>query len=224
MRFMTLRAVFLLGFVVAMPVLALPPVARRIDELLYGSPPTDVGKSASTATARPSKTKPAPATPQRSPESAVGLPGERNSPLGPQSDVSPANLQVQTPQLLATTASASMSPTPPFAPLQPPVSIGAAEIQPLAAGQTNIDEKTVARLHQIRQRLEALGADYVLVEARDQSGRYRFHCRMLVDERSRQTQPFESTGSDPVATGEQVLREVEIWRGSRTPSSGRDPG
>ena len=32
MRFLSLRAVFLLGFVVAMPVLALPPVARRIDE------------------------------------------------------------------------------------------------------------------------------------------------------------------------------------------------
>ena len=44
MRFLSLRAVFLLGFVVAMPVLALPAVARRIDELLYGSPPTDFGR------------------------------------------------------------------------------------------------------------------------------------------------------------------------------------
>src|SRR6476661_795681 len=45
MRFLSLRAVFLLGFVVAMPVLALPPVARRIDELLYGPPPTDFGRA-----------------------------------------------------------------------------------------------------------------------------------------------------------------------------------
>src|SRR5437764_15329322 len=44
MRFLSLRAMFLLGFVIAMPVLALPPVARRIDELLYGPPPTDFGR------------------------------------------------------------------------------------------------------------------------------------------------------------------------------------
>src|ERR1051325_5271748 len=44
MRFLSLRAIFLLGFVIAMPVLALPPVARRIDELLYGPPPADFGR------------------------------------------------------------------------------------------------------------------------------------------------------------------------------------
>src|SRR5437773_8959996 len=44
MRFLSLRAVFLLGFVIAMPVLALPPVARRIDELLYGLPPSDFAR------------------------------------------------------------------------------------------------------------------------------------------------------------------------------------
>src|SRR5437764_13178773 len=44
MRFLSLRAMFLLGFVIAMPVLALPPVARRIDELLYGPPPADFGR------------------------------------------------------------------------------------------------------------------------------------------------------------------------------------
>src|SRR5438046_2408906 len=49
MRFLSLRAVFLLGFVVAMPVLALPPVARRIDELLYGAPPADFGRPPSAA-------------------------------------------------------------------------------------------------------------------------------------------------------------------------------
>src|SRR5205085_2691239 len=49
MRFLSLRAVFLLGFVVAMPVLALPPVARRIDELLYGPPPNELGRAPSAA-------------------------------------------------------------------------------------------------------------------------------------------------------------------------------
>src|SRR5947207_4485027 len=45
MQFLSLRAVFLLGFVVAMPVMALPAVARRIDELLYGPPKTGVEQS-----------------------------------------------------------------------------------------------------------------------------------------------------------------------------------
>ena len=45
MQFLSLRAVFLLGFVVAMPVMALPAVARRIDELLYGAPKAGVEHS-----------------------------------------------------------------------------------------------------------------------------------------------------------------------------------
>src|SRR5437899_10112735 len=49
MKFLSLRALFLLGFVVAMPVLALPPVARRIDELLYGPPPSELGRAPSAA-------------------------------------------------------------------------------------------------------------------------------------------------------------------------------
>src|SRR5438477_8245070 len=49
MRFLSLRALFLLGFVIAMPVLALPPVARRIDELLYGPPPADFGRAPAAA-------------------------------------------------------------------------------------------------------------------------------------------------------------------------------
>jgi hypothetical protein len=77
--------------------------------------------------------------------------------------------------------------------------------------EPSIDEMTLARLQQIRQRLEDLGADYVIVEARE-SGGFRFHCRMLVDDRSRFTRPFEASAGDAVAAGEQVLREVEAWR------------
>jgi hypothetical protein len=39
MRTLSLRAIFLLGFVILMPLLALPVVARRLDSWLYGSPP-----------------------------------------------------------------------------------------------------------------------------------------------------------------------------------------
>jgi hypothetical protein len=69
----------------------------------------------------------------------------------------------------------------------------------------------MARLQQIRERLEQLGAEYVLVDMQD-SGRFRFHCRMLVDPRTRYTRPFDATSFDPIAAGQQVLGDVEKWR------------
>jgi hypothetical protein len=77
---------------------------------------------------------------------------------------------------------------------------------------TRVTEHTIARLQQIRQRLEDLGAEYVVVETTGDGGRYRFFCRMLVDQRSRFTRPFESSAFDPLAAGEQVLKDVETWR------------
>ena len=41
MRTISLRAIFLIGFVIAMPILALPSVARRVDDWLYGPPPAE---------------------------------------------------------------------------------------------------------------------------------------------------------------------------------------
>src|SRR5687768_16113073 len=41
MRTLSWRAILLLGFVIVMPVLALPAVARRLDDWLYGSPPAE---------------------------------------------------------------------------------------------------------------------------------------------------------------------------------------
>jgi hypothetical protein len=69
----------------------------------------------------------------------------------------------------------------------------------------------MARWQQIRDRLEQLGAESVFAEVQD-SGRFRFHCRMLVDPRTRYTQPFDATSFDPLAAGEQVLSDVEKWR------------
>ena len=41
MRSLSLRAIFLIGFVIAMPILALPAVARRLDDWIYGPPPSE---------------------------------------------------------------------------------------------------------------------------------------------------------------------------------------
>lgn len=110
------------------------------------------------------------------------------------------------------------------APAGPPPLASISAFQPLAPPAAGLDAEaidaaTLARLQQIRQRLEDLGADYVIVETTDGTGRYRFHCRMLVDERSRFMRPFESISSDPLAAGEAVLREVEAWRTAATTST-----
>jgi hypothetical protein len=103
-----------------------------------------------------------------------------------------------------------LSPVPAFEPLAP-VTVAAS---PHVA--ESIDAATLARLQEIRRRLEQLGAEYVIVETTDGSGRYRFHCRMRVDSESQFTRPFESIANDPLAAGETVLQNVEAWRTAAT--------
>jgi len=186
MRFISLRAFFLLAFVVAMPVLALPPVARWIDELLYGPPPVDFGMRPSSA--------PVPAAPQPELVAPAGYVDDSPAPAA-----GPRGLDAQA------AVAPPLAPPPAFQPLAPP--------PPLAAtAEPVIAEATIARLQQIRQRLEELGAEYLVVDALENGSGYRCHCRMLVDPRSRFTRPFEASGADPLLVSEQVLRDVETWR------------
>jgi len=189
MRFLSLRALFLLGFVVAMPILALPPVARWVDELLYGPPPTDFGRP------------PGNPSPQDTPQPLVA---ERLSPTG-FSEVGPTGMAQRTAGSEATwTEPPPLSPLPSFAPLSPsPVGTTAPEV--------SIDERAMARLQEVRQRLEELGAEYIVVESTDGTGQFCFRCRMLVEPQSRFTRSFEAAAADPVAAAQQVLREVEGW-------------
>ncbi len=188
MRFLSLRAMFLLGFVIAMPVLALPPVARRIDELLYGPPPADFGRPPAAAPLSDELMQPkaaAPLSPPRYDEPSPAAWALAGSPVEP-----PA-------------AAPNFSPTSRF---DLPSTTA-----PAHAPEPKVDEQTIARLQQIRASLEQLGAEYVVVESQE-SGRFRFHCRMLVDASSRFTKAFEASSFDAVAAGQQVLRDVESWR------------
>jgi hypothetical protein len=189
MRFLSLRGLFLLAFVVAMPVLALPPVARWIDALLYGPPPTDFGRP-------PPAHAPAP-----QPVMAQAIAPAGYFDASPAPPPGPRGLDA------AAAAAPPLAPLPVFAPVAPPQ---APPAPPPA--EAVIDAATITRLQQIRQRLEDLGADYVVVDALEGAGGYRCLCRMLVDPRSRFTRPFEATAGDPLTAGEQVLREVEAWR------------
>jgi hypothetical protein len=219
MRWLSLRALFLLGFAVGMPVLALPPVARWIDDLLYGPPPADFGlpPSDGDVAARAEDAVATPATPpgpaQTSSPSTISslysLPEEGGSVVKAQD--SPATW----PQLPQTPDFSPIAHGPDFPPSVPQDAPAAgAELAPMPVNR--IDEQTIARLQAIRQRLETLGADYVLVETLADGSRFRFHCRMRVDAESPYTRPFEARSFDPVAAGEEVLQQVEQWRQVRS--------
>jgi hypothetical protein len=193
MRFLSLRALFLLGFVVAMPVLALPPVARWMDELLYGTPPSDFGRPP--VSASPHKEKEVVQPLVAEPVSHAGFAEAGPAAVGK----SPGGLEV------AGAQPPNLAPLPAFAPLVPPHPV-AVELE------SKIDERTMTQLQEVRRRLEELGAEYVVVETIDGSGQYCFRCRMLVDQQSRFTRSFEASSPDPVVASQQVLRAVETWR------------
>jgi hypothetical protein len=205
MRFLSLRAWFLAAFVLAMPVLALPPVAQRIDEWLYGPPPSDFGRAppASADADPPDSATSGVATPASLAPGGVAAASflEPGAPLSSSLHSPPASPPIAPPPQATLPAAPPFDGPPPAAP---------------PARPAQIDERTISRLQQIRQRLEQMGAEYVVVETLESTGRYRFHARMLIDERSRFTRPFEATSPDPVAAGEQVLREVETWRSGGT--------
>src|SRR5689334_2572964 len=141
MRFLSLRAMFLLGFVIAMPVLALPPVARRIDELLYGPPPADFGRPPAAAPLSDDLIQPkaaAPVSPPRYDEASPAAWALAGSPVEPP-NAAPTFPTATRFDLPSTTA-------------------------PAHAPEPKVDEQTIARLQQIRDSLEKLGAEYVVVE------------------------------------------------------------
>jgi hypothetical protein len=189
MQFLTLRALFLLAFVVAMPVLALPAVARRIDELIYPAPAVNFSAPAAQESVPNSALDQSPVVDHVSPASWQ-TPVEMKSPRGLES------AEAEPPPLPAMPGFANNNSIPPEK----------------AAPETPIDQATLDRLEQIRSRLEQLGAQYVLVEASDDAQSYRCHCQMLVDAQSNYTRPFEVKSAEPLEAAERVLREVEQWR------------
>jgi hypothetical protein len=101
-----------------------------------------------------------------------------------------------------------LDPHPAFDRLAPPSAVNEgtsrAATQPLAAA-------TAARLEEIRQQLETLGADYVRLETTDAGG-YRFYCQIRHTEHASYSRPFEAVSVDPVEAGQRVLGEVSAWR------------
>jgi hypothetical protein len=188
----SLKKLVPVGLVIVLPLAALPLAARWADVRLHGLPPAEAGEAPPLLDAVEEVVRPVVA--------------ERISPAA-----------FDDPSLFADDHAPAVSgldphglppaPLPAFAPLAP----SSTAEQP-SSPEAAIDDQTLARLQQIRGRLEEMGADYVIVETTDGPQPYRFHCRMVVDPNSPFTRPFDATADDPLAAGEQVLREVEAWR------------
>ena len=201
MQSLSLRGIFLIGFVIAMPILALPAVARRLDDWIYGPPPSE--------------------------HAIAPLRSELEQSIEPQiaERASPASFDEIDP--LATRHAGSgldaPSPAPPLLsplPAFPPLVSTSAEHS--AAGPTDapatessigpLSDAAADRLQKIRGELELLGADYMILETLDSGASYRFHCDVRLDPATRYTRPFEAVSPEPLAAAERVLAEVSSWR------------
>lgn len=192
------RTLFFFGFLILLPVLALPKVASLVDRFLYDDAPTVV-KAPVIETTGQQVVEPQFAdrvSPARFEESLVE---------DPTASVRPADG-------LDTLASAPplMSPLPTFTADQ-----SAAAAPPLVS---QLDDAALQRLQQVRERLEVLGAKYMILETATGANRYRFHCEMLVDPRATYTQNFDVTSPHPLEAAERVLQQVEGWRMAASPT------
>jgi hypothetical protein len=187
---LVLRSLFLLGFVLAMPLLAVPSVVRWADEFLYGEPST-------------TPAAPAEAREGELPADAQVVQAVLETPLTSSSPMPSGDGQGRGLDSVATQPP-EMPPSPDF-PASPFDSSPAVEPAGAAPG----------RLGEIRQRLEDLGAEYIRLEAATGTGEYHCQCRMLLAPGSAETETFEASGLEATSVAEQVLKAVEAWRSSR---------
>jgi hypothetical protein len=187
------RTLFFFGFLILLPILALPRVASLVDKLLYDDEPTvvkaPVVEMVGQQVVEPQFSERV--SPARFEESLVEDPGaapRRSEGLDALGSLPP-----------------NLSPLPTYVPSSAPPAA-----QPSTPAD-KIDDAVVQRLEQIRTRLEALGATYMILEESGASN-YRFLCNMQIDPRSMQVQAFHATSPSALEAAETVLRQVEGWR------------
>ena len=192
----TLRALFIVGFLIVLPVMAMPQVASVLDQLLYGQPETSVPQSGT------EKEEAAP--PPRAAARREEIPASHEMPLEAEShraslqdlsNISPPPLQ-RAPNFLSPAAANE--------------ALSGEEKTPVDVGP--LDQAAAAKIDAVRHRLEELGAEYVRLEMSEDAREFHCLCHMAVNNSSEQVQPFEATRSDPVAAAQAVLKNVEAWR------------
>jgi hypothetical protein len=115
-------------------------------------------------------------------------------------------------------APASASEAPPFA-QSPSVERQPAPISapPLAAASAETARAAAAPsdYREIQTRLQKLGATYYVLESWGNDEQlYRFCCKMAVAGNADYIRCFEATHADPLQAMQQVLNQVESWRGT----------
>jgi hypothetical protein len=201
---LSLRAMLVIGFCIGLPLLALPPMSSRIEALFYGPPAELAGPTA----IRPLAEVIDEQTVERvSPASYEDLIPAAGPPRRLPHEGLDA-LAVEPPPLLRPEA------FPPM-PAGEPVPLNPAAIE---NANPLLNAEAAKRLAEIRQELENLGAEYILLETTDGGGTYRFHCQMMVSGKTRYTRQFEATDASPLAAGQAVLREVSAWRTAAVPA------
>ena len=209
-----LRAGFIVGFLIVLPVMAMPQVAALLDQLLYGESKSTLPAEASTrdiSAPRPTRSDSGPTTHE------VPLPAGSASLL---EELGPSD-----------TANHFQAPPPPALRSSPDFVRQASNAEAPSSGVEAaaevgpLDRATAERIDLVRSRLEELGAEYVRLEMSADGREYHCLCHMLVGEDPSQIQPFEATEKDPVSAAQAVLSSVEAWRtAERAPDRGSKSG
>jgi hypothetical protein len=205
-----LRTGFIVGFLIVLPVIAMPKVAALLDQLLYGESKSTLPSVASEKDLSSPHPSPGPGQANAQP-AALDVPRvAKNARLLESPERSSLGRRLQPPPTMAPSADfvrQAGNSEPERRPVEP-----ASDVGPL-------DEATAARIDVIRGRLEELGAQYVRLEMSADGREFHCLCHMLVGNDPSNLQPFEAMRTDPVDAAQAVLTSVEAWRtAERTPA------
>lgn len=195
----SLRSIVLVAFLIGLPILAIPWVSKQLDAGIYGvekkTVPDLIVSTGPQRTQEPVQIDGV--SPARFDESLI----ERE----PERPRQPAGLDA------VVSAPPLFSEPPSFARRLPPSSRNG------ATGSTSLEP--LAYVQQVRQKLEELGAQYVVLEELNAGQGYRFAVQMQVSPRQPQVRPFEAIASDPASAARSVLTDVETWRTASLPAA-----
>lgn len=196
---LSLRSIVLIAFLIGLPILAIPWVSKQLDANIYGvekkTVPDLIVSTGPQRTQEPLQIDGV--SPARFDDSMIQREPERpHQPAG-------LDAVVAAPPLFSEPPSFARR-LPPNAPNGP---IGNPQLEPLAYVQ------------QVRQKLEELGAQYVVLEELNSGQGYRFAVQMQVSPRQPQVRPFEAVANDPATAARSVLTEVESWRTASLPQA-----
>lgn len=212
---LSVRAFFLIGFIIALPVLAIPKISELTDRYLYGPEKAAVGDGTA-----------APAGQTIEPYGDIGAsPASFDAPLFAPESHGPAPERAPWQNDLPP----SFGPEPRFAsrgdtpasqaiPQPPAYSADTASYDQggySAAATTPASpfgEEILSQLQQIRAALELMGAQALVLEAVEGTSNYHFHCEVQLNPQSPYTRQFEAVSPDPLLAAETVLAEVTRFR------------